>query len=458
MIFCGSSSAQVTDFRFESWKASQKITLDLYEQSGDIEKVAGKNGGSAIRLTNSYDQSAYSNVALLGEFGYGFAYSQTPDSIRITYKSNLGQDTAFITLALGVGGDQDMIIYENIALHGNASNWVTRTFPLAYLHPTPGLSPDSGWIDITSTDPVFGPFSNGSIDIDQIELLNGNTVLNPLPNAHFDNWTTLSLYSPNDWLTIDDILLNQGVLTSAVTRSVNAHQGTYAIRVAGTSVESPFGPFTSAGWAVTSADKEELGGGITTPAFPVNGRYKSIRGFYITQLSAKDVATVTVNLFNSDSIVGTAQFMTGENFTGYTEFSEDITWNPNFAGIPDSASIQLMVSDSFMFGVGSLNSYAIFDDIQFSNYATLTRQVEMETLKAFPNPANEYLAIEIPASNSLGTIRLVSADGKNVVTQQVLPGDTKIEKVATAHLPQGFYVVEYRNQTGVFKKKITIAH
>lgn len=64
-------------------------------------------------------------------------------------------------------------------------------------------------------------------------------------------------------------------------------------------------------------------------------------------------------------------------------------------------------------------------------------------LNTFPNPAIEVLHIDLTNKNDAGTISLLSADGKVLLTKK--SNGNEIVKINLEHLPNGIYLCRYIN-------------
>jgi PKD repeat protein len=75
-------------------------------------------------------------------------------------------------------------------------------------------------------------------------------------------------------------------------------------------------------------------------------------------------------------------------------------------------------------------------------------------IKIYPNPAKNYLQVELPATEKVTGIQLINAVGQVIARQKPEAATTRLN---VAHLPAGIYFVKITNAEGSIMKKISIA-
>lgn len=452
--FAAKLHAQVPNEGFEYWENAQADVPLNWKLQGKATKTAGKSGGFALKLQNN---ASTFDVSYARQIGYdslsfyapGFAFLGTPDSVTITFKPQLGMDTAYVELGFSKGAD--LIAYTELELFGNSGQWESKTFAVTYISGIPSLIADSGYVIITSADDIFGPYSSGSIEIDDIVFKKSdNSPLPTIPNNSFENWNAITVEYPGAWGTTSLLLLDQGNGLAQSAKSTDAHKGNFALELRGLigPNSDKSGNDTFPGIAVTMRENSSVSNaGIFEPAFAVNARYTSIRGFIKSDMKANDVAMVWATFYHADSLVGSAVYMDGTSHSSYFEFSEDIAWNPNFTLTPDSANIALLVSDSNINQPNSMLSWARFDDLRFDNWSTRTQSPLLEVKSGIhPNPNNGNPSIKI-SSNQLSdwTLTVLNNQGQEVahfngmaeVGNNTFPLDL-------SHLSRGIYFTHFQ--------------
>lgn len=471
MLCAGSSFAQVIpNSFFEGWNSKTTNVPQNWSVTGNIAKVSGKTG-SAMRLSNSLADGTMSYTYQAGIesgtsfFGNGFGYSAVvPDSISITYKALLGADTAYLQLGFTKKDSLTPLTFDYWELRGTAGNWVTITLPVSYIYPKDSLSADSGFIFIQSADGLSGPFGSGFIDIDNITFkYNNNSAAPDIPNHGFDLWDTYTLERPDAWETNAVFLEQSGIHLNSSSKTTDKHSGSFALKIQGTSINNPFSgkPDTIPGFAITAnAGSGNNFSNINSdvPAFPVTQRYQSIRGFVKSNMLVSDQITLMVNFFHKDTIVGSAVMIDKSSHSNWFEFSEDIAWDSTFKNMPDSATIAILVCDSNQISVGSLSSWAIFDDLRFDNYTSTVAALRPNNLRAvvYPNPSNGEITVRYNAEvNGEAQLRISDLNGRTLLqqTNSSAYGENR-HSITLSGIPAGMYLISLETSEGIHTEKI----
>ena len=94
------------------------------------------------------------------------------------------------------------------------------------------------------------------------------------------------------------------------------------------------------------------------------------------------------------------------------------------------------------------------DTIVVRNTTGLNEAFDNGLIKIYPNPAKNYLQVEIPATEKVSGIQLINAVGQVIARQKPEAGTTRLN---VTHLPAGIYFVKITNAEGSIMKKISIA-
>lgn len=437
--FVNDTLAQVPNGDFENFKSQKSTAPENWDILGLISKTAGPSGGNAIKLLNDKNSGTFS-MTMMVAFDTGafyaprFPYTATPDSVTITYKTQLGTDTASIRMAFSQTGDGFPLAYADIQITGNNFAWITKTYPVQYIHPIAGLVADSGYVLISSADEVNGPNSNGSLEIDKLTFKYSNNNACPnIPNFSFENWHSTSVEYPDNWVTLPLLLADQGVKFNVSSKSNDAFTGSSALELTPFLAIDPETGFedTFPGAALTvrnglSPNEADF----NIPSFPINQRYTSFRGQIKSTLNNGDAAMVWVNVFDADSLVGNAFYLDTASIASYTEFAEDITYDTSFKGIPDSASIVLYVIDRDFSGINSLSSKAYFDNLRFDNWNTGIANAGATTKSGiYPNPCHGSTLLKINAEKPAACeVTIYNAAGSQIqmINQHIPKGSSNI--------------------------------
>ncbi|MFC5271026.1 PKD domain-containing protein [Adhaeribacter terreus] len=93
------------------------------------------------------------------------------------------------------------------------------------------------------------------------------------------------------------------------------------------------------------------------------------------------------------------------------------------------------------------------DTIVVRNTTGLDEAFDRGLIKIYPNPAKNYLQVEIPATEKVTTIQLINSIGQVIAKQKPDAGTTRLN---VANLPAGIYFVKITNAQGSIIKKISI--
>jgi len=186
-------------------------------------------------------------------------------------------------------------------------------------------------------------------------------------------------------------------------------------------------------WMITQ-NPSYFVGAMDLPSFTVNQRYASLRGFWKGSLSTGDRVSVMVNLFDADTLVGSAMFSQNSASTiptNFTLFAENVVWVPGYLGTPQKATVGAFLTDS-TFQLASAPSSLIYLedlslDMNFAKTAPITTQVG---LNLFPNPTEGEFRIQ--ATQPIRRITMINTLGEVIYQSQV---DGTME--AQCNIPEG---------------------
>ena len=411
-----------------------------------------------ITLSNSKTTDEYSSISLLkfddsGRQAPAFKINGTPDSLKVTFKSALNGDTAFIFFMAMKSGDSAPAVFQELMIHGNPS-LKTQSFALDYIHPDAGVVCDTAYIIIYSANPVNGPLGNGSISISGLQLLNGNTVLNNIPNGDFSLWDNLGVSYPGDWTTHHMVAFNSGLNGNFTSRSNSPHTGSYALWLKGLVYTAPNAKSDSfPAFCITTRSRNMIDlitPDLNEPSFSYSGRPQSFRGYAKTQLVKGDRLMGFVNLFNADSIVASTVLIIDSTNGKYSLFEKDINWLPGYTGNCDKATISFYVTDSTGLTMVSPESQAWIDNIEFGNFGVNTESIAKQSnFSIYPNPAKDFTRISIPG-NVHTDFYLMNLEGKIIRRfSQIKDGGT----IPLTGLAAGMYLLT-TPEKGITKKII----
>jgi hypothetical protein len=91
--------------------------------------------------------------------------------------------------------------------------------------------------------------------------------------------------------------------------------------------------------------------------------------------------------------------------------------------------------------------------------ATMPKQrVTSTSMTILPNPADQYLLIQLPTEDQNRRIRLLDTNGRSLGEWMVLP-DANQQQIRTSELPAGLYLIQlWTNGRIVDTQRIVIVH
>lgn len=396
---------------------------------GNTSKVQGPGTSLAIRLQNEKNSINNTSIAQVkfddsGRQAPAFKLNGTPDSLRITFKSALLSDSAFIFVFAKQSGDSFPAIFQEIILSGN-SGWNTKSFALDYIHPDIGVNCDTAYIIVYSSNPVSVPNASGYLDIADFTFTKAGNALTNIPNHNFSNWDNVGVEWPVDWTTHQILYYNDGLQYASSSRSNDARTGSSSLVLRGLVHKQPNGKSdTFPAFAVTTRSRDwddMLTPDNGSPSFSLNSRPASFHGYTKTNLFG-DKLLCFVNLFNSDTIVGSTVIVIDSNSSQFKKFSQDISWLPGYTGNADKATIAFYLLDSTGNGMNTL-SIAWIDDIWFENFGVNTQSVKQNPfMQVFPNPCKDFIQIQHNSPHPV-TVYLTSLTGNIVKVFRQIPGN-----------------------------------
>ena len=430
--------------------------------SKDISKTLGNVAG--FRLSNDITSKTVSFAMNVGSeypdpLTGGFSISGTPTSIKINYNSEkLGNDTAMVIVGFTKGTDPiPMVLQEFFILpdaNGNGDNSIT--VPLTYSSPTAGLVADSGFIYIASSLRRLAPNSNGSIAVYDISFPGGQTSSNG--NLNIESWGNLLVRKPNQWLTsldaYEERVGKMNGLQEYILSSTDSRTGLAAL-LKQRSINTSTGAEIIPAWMVTR-DTNLSYADMGTPSFAVNQRYNSIRGYWKGVLTGGDRATVMVNFFHADTLVGSGMFSQDSKNTvpgNYMLFAENIVWDSRFTLTPTKATVGVFLTDSTFQDASNAVSQIFLEDLWLDqNFASVKpiAQPLITTVNCYPNPTRGKATItgeddiqRVVVFNTAGQI--VFAESLTVKSKEINLDFSQFAQQKQAGLSVYFVRIETQN-------------
>lgn len=429
-------NAGFNNWNTQSYEVPNKWMM-IGNTSKDISKTLGNVAG--FRLSNDVASKTVSFAMNVGSkypdpLTGGFSISGTPGSIKINYNSEkLGNDTAMIIVGFTKGTDPiPMVLQEFYILPdatGTGDNSIT--VPLTYSYPTAGVVADSGFVYIASSLRRIAPNSNGSIAIYDISFPGGQTSADG--NLSIEAWGNLLVRKPNQWLTsldaYEERVGKMNGLQEYILSSTDSRTGLAAL-LKQRSINTSSGTEIIPAWMVTR-DTNLSYADMGTPSFAVSKRYNSIRGYWKGSLTGGDRATVMVNFFHADTLVGSGMFSQDSKSTvpgNYMLFAEDIVWDSRFTLTPSKATVGVYLTDSTFQNASNPNSQIFLEDLWLDdNFAGLKQTVKptLTGVQCYPNPAKDQTTFT--SDSPIKRLVVFNTSGQIVYTENLLqPSKTTV--------------------------------
>ncbi|MCG3166922.1 MAG: hypothetical protein POELPBGB_02705 [Bacteroidia bacterium] len=236
-------------------------------------------------------------------------------------------------------------------------------------------------------------------------IINFSALAQSLPNAGFENWTAGSGYdNPNNWNTLNSSTSFLGIAT--VSKSTDAHGGTYSLRGETKFIGAPFNQPAPAlvTTGTINVTTQAIEGGIATSERP-----DSITGWMKYAPVNTDTGYIEVLLYanNYQDTIGRAKYYTPVALSSWTYFSAAIEYYSTNA--VEASRVILLPSSGYQPVVGSVVQ---FDDLAFVTSTGIDENTNY-AFNVYPNPATDELFVKNPYSQTL-TMKIYDVTGKKV--------------------------------------------
>lgn len=296
-----------------------------------------------------------------------------------------------------------------------------------------------------------------------------------IPNANFETWATRgSAEAPTNWLTLDDILAAEdpGYVynTGVVTKSTDAHSGSFAAKLTNTSFKDNNGAsFVQEGVLILGTRLKLT---PTYEGYPIGGipsttRPKQFQFFYKLTGPASDVAVATLLLTKKSATNGVPDIIGGGTLTlsptngSYVGVTVDIPYAS--AATPDSVRMQ--------FSSGTANtptqtnitagSVLLIDDISLIGGALAVRadastQAQL-TVSPNPSPAGRF-RLSAPEQPALASAPYAVLDltGRVVAQQPALAVPSPVRDIDLSNLSTGIYLLQVDSKQGKLVRQLVV--
>jgi hypothetical protein len=275
-----------------------------------------------------------------------------------------------------------------------------------------------------------------------------------IPNAGFENWTTVGAYSvPNGWGTLNNSTTLAGVYTA--TAGTPGSPGASYLKLTSKTIPS-------VGVANGIAVSGVLDSTTMQPksGFAFNQRPANLTGKWQHMIYGTSQGSIMITLTRWDSGMGMRMPVASGSVTlsgmamSWTTFTVPLTYSDG--NNPDSCIIVLKASGS----TPTNNDYLWVDNLAFSGTVTGLKNQEsiFSNVNVFPNPSAETVNVNLNLkSEQKVSLELVDLTGKLVASKDlgIIQGDSK-QVINVNGITKGTYFVRVVTEKGTEVKKIII--
>ena len=297
-----------------------------------------------------------------------------------------------------------------------------------------------------------------------------------ITNADFENWAVRgTAEAPANWLTTDDIFeaFDPGFFynTGTVTKSTDAHGGSFAAKLSNVSVGSGTNTGVVGGVLVLGT---KLGGEASYNRYPIGGvpytsRPTQVQFYYKLTIAATDTAFATAIFTKKDPngglpliLGGGTIFLTPTMGTGYVGVTADVPYSTS-TDAPDSVRIQFSTgcASEFIRDALTAGTTLSIDDVSFlgAPLATRANATVQELLTVSPNPGPAgHFQLHAPAEPALASAPYSVFDltGRLVAQQPALAVPTPTRDLDLSRLATGVYLLRLDSKQGTLVRQLVV--
>jgi hypothetical protein len=263
-------------------------------------------------------------------------------------------------------------------------------------------------------------------------------------DGDFETWSDSTMNIPASWY-----LENGDQSIAGVSRTTDAHKGTYAVQLktySGLSSSSSNTKIARPGYISTGYYDNNCGSNcVPRGGQPYTQQIDTLSFYYKYTPSGNDSALVSVNLKKSGTAIGwySATLYAASGWTYVTIPIANGT-------IPDSVVVSAQSSYYGDSAISYVGSTLILDNIEFKSQslASIFNAKADKSVNIYPNPASD--AIQISGLTANAAIEISDVNGKLFLSKKVNPA----EMVSLSTLPLGVYLVKIDTGSAVVERKL----
>lgn len=449
----------IPNFDFEFWD-TDSVSMPKYWIVMSAFQDVSYDGSKALRVNASENKDGF-GLAILGGVSDngptgGYPFGARPDSIVGHFKYNVSTDTPAVMI-LFLKKDGNLVgmqpFYIGDSTHHSSNGTFERlAFKINYSDAT--TVPDSMIIGILSSDAFFlgQPSLTNDVVVDNLSFVGASV---EIPNGNFEDWNYLTVTNPIAWNTRNDIL------STSVFRTTDAQHGQYAVLLRNKVDSAIVAAMNTAG----NSNNNDW-----RPAFSISERFSELHGYYKYFPDGNyDTAVISIQVYKNGNNIGGGQLTCTDSIAEYTPFKVKINYfDPiNTSNIPDSATISFrtVIYDQNGHYNNYGNSKLFIDNLSFDNLSTddsLTvtgvknNIFSIKSIKIYPNPAKDYIALELPQDDKIVNINILDINGKSVQLPSIENRYGGVVMLNTNDMPTGIYIVQIQTNNQTYMNKFII--
>jgi Secretion system C-terminal sorting domain len=456
------SAQTVPNGDFENWTQQFYFSEPDFFWTTNVQAYFSGAGANVTKSTDAYagtyalkleavavDTSVAPGAIGLGTpgpsgFVGGYPYTELPDTLTGYAKYNIAPgDTAFMLVIFMAGGSPFSVASQPFT--GVQDAYAQFKLPITTVLP---VEPDTFQFFLATSANFDSAVAGNVLYMDGLSFIGASA---PFPNGGFEDWTDVASEEPDGgWITSN--IFNIGGAPS-VTKTSDATSGNYAIRLE--NVPSFFGPPSS--FALLG----ELGEEDPTGGFPLLNTPKMISGFYKYAPAGPDSSFFFAGFSKWNPVTSQTDSIAEVEFSmpptaEYTLF--ELPFDVDWTAVPDTMLFGFAPSnvgeDSTIATLGSILQVDNLT-IEFVSGVTFPLEEYLSLVKAFPNPARDFIALHFSVAEST-PLQVVIYDGNGkeraFYDLGVQSGEVSFE-VPVAGLPPGSYIYSIVTEKGPFHGK-----
>lgn len=351
----------------------------------------------------------------------GIAYTDVFNEVRFQYKSDIQVDDTLYMIYMRFASSVMIEMNALPAAYGTQSTWTQGSIAL------PSTPQDELFIGFVMGDPFNNvrPKPGSWVKLDDVQLFNTGIATTAIPDPGFEQWSTQTIETPDNWFTLDEMLAGEGIENAI--KSLDANSGTYAVEM--TTVQNMYGDTIPSFISWGPIDFNAMGNPFLPS--PYNATPTTFSGAYKYSPQNGDQANIQILFLQAGTPVG-SHFETFNAAATYQTFTSPLT----IGGTPDSIVFVAFSGDN-------PGSVLKLDDLSFSGGDVSLEEFEKMSVSLYPNPAKDVVMIQAEGDYNVIILDLA---GNVVIKHEQMNG---AQELNINSLSKGAYLVQITNSVKI---------